>query len=647
MLSHAAADTAPAMDDAALRDALADAHLPTLLMVLFQLTGEATWLSDRYAPAAPRGGTDPEHGGFPPEVQHELRQAAYEAVTAWRQGKLRPIEPTPDLLHRMMRHSTADETIDPATVPMAAEELGLVDRDATWRFPRIPPTQALSVLIVGAGLSGLLMAIKLEEARIPYEIIERNDGVGGTWVDNRYPGAGVDSPSHLYEYSFEQFPDWPGYYSKREDIHAYFARISAKYSVDKKVRFRTHVETAIWDEDAAEWVIRINGPGGIELRRASVFISAVGLLNQPWIPVIQGIEDFAGTAMHSGTWDPNVDLSDKRIAVVGTGATAMQLVPSVADIAKKVTVFQRSPQWAIPVPDYKRSVSPRVRYLLAHVPFYAAWFRYRQFWNWNDKVYPGLQIDPNWPHADRSINEANDRTRAFLTRHITRTLEGRPDLIEKCVPTYPPYGKRILMDNGWFETLLRDDVKLVTEKIMRITPTGVVTADGVEHPADIIAWATGFNAHRLLFPMEIVGRRGVNLRQVWGDDDARAYLGLTVPDMPNFFCLFGPNTALGHGGSIVFHTELQVRYVMGMLRKMTDRSIVSVEVRRDVHDAYNASVDDEHTRMIWSHTGMTTWYRNTKGRVVSLSPWRLVDYWRMTREPDLADFHLLFHDGGL
>jgi 4-hydroxyacetophenone monooxygenase len=161
---------------------------------------------------------------------------------------------------------------------------------------------------------------------------------------------------------------------------------------------------------------------------------------------------------------------------------------------------------------------------------------------------------------------------------------------------------------------------------------------------DVIAWATGFNAHRLLFPMQIVGRNGTDLRSVWGDDDPRAYLGLTVPDMPNFFCLFGPNTALGHGGSIVFHTELQVRYVMGALRKMADRGIKSLEVKREVHDEYNRRVEDEHTRMIWTHGGMTTWYRNARGRVVSLSPWRLVDYWRMTREPDLNDFHIVLAD---
>lgn len=627
-----------------LERALEDAHLPTLLMVLRQLTGDPVWTTGRYAPKPPRGGVDPEDGGLPPEVQAEIRAAALDTIRAWREGKIEPAELGLDELLDMMRFSTADDTIDPATVPMAAEEMGLIDRDEVWRPSSVPPSETLSVIVVGAGLAGLLMGIKLNACGIPYVIVERNSDVGGTWIDNQYPGAGVDSPSHLYEYSFEQFPDWPAYYSKREDIHAYFARVADKYEVRRNIRFETHVERATWDENASEWSVLIRDAKGTHELRAPIFVSAVGLLNQPSVPDIPGADRFAGIAMHTGDWDPSVDLAGKRVAVVGTGASAMQLVPAICEEAEHVTVFQRSPQWAIPVPDYHRQVSEGTKYLLRHVPFYAAWFRYRQFWNWNDKVYPALKIDPEWTDPERSINAANDRTRAFLTRHITRSLEGRPDLIEKCLPTYPPYGKRILMDNGWYETMKRDDVSLVTEKIVEITPTGVVTADGAEHTVDVIAWATGFHAHRLLYPMEIIGRGGVRIRDVWGDDDARAYLGMTVPDMPNFFCLFGPNTALGHGGSIVFHTELQVRYVMGMLRMMTDRRIASVEVRRDVHDRYNQRVDEEHARMIWAHKGMTTWYRNKKGRVVSLSPWRLVDYWKMTRRPDIADFHVVPRD---
>jgi 4-hydroxyacetophenone monooxygenase len=639
MTRHDTADETTAADPQ-LHEALQSAHMPTLLMVLVQLTGDQRWLDPRYKPQRPRGGNDPDDGGLPSDAQREIRDAAEVAVTAWRRGELQPPQLSEDQLHQMMCYSTG-EHVNPDTVLMAAEEMRLADRDAGWRYTQAPhPQNDMSVVIVGAGLSGLCMAIKLEQARIPYVIIERNNTVGGTWIANVYPGAGVDSPSHLYEYSFEPYPDWPDYYSKRAEIHAYFERVCGKYGIRDKIRFSTRVKHAVWDEAQSRWQVHVEGPNGPEVLPARVFISTVGLLNRPSIPDIPGADLFRGIAMHTGDWDPCVDLSGKRIAVIGTGASAMQLVPTAAGTAARIMVFQRSPQWAIPVRDYKRPVSEQVRYLLAHVPFYAAWFRYRLFWNWNDKVHPALQIDPDWPDADRSINAANERTRIFLTNHITSTLAGRPDLIEKCLPTYPPYGKRMLMDNGWFETLLRDDVELVTEKITAITETGVATADGIEHEADIIAYATGFEAHRVLFPMDLHGRHGVRLREEWGDEDARAYLGIAIPDMPNFFCVFGPNTALGHGGSIVFHTEIQVRYIMTLLRKMLERNIRAVEVRRAVHDAYNARVDAAHDGMIWSHRGMDTWYRNSKGRVVSLSPWRLADYWHMTREADLRDYHL-------
>jgi 4-hydroxyacetophenone monooxygenase len=317
----------------------------------------------------------------------------------------------------------------------------------------------------------------------------------------------------------------------------------------------------------------------------------------------------------------------------------MQLVPAIAGVAAHVTVFQRSPQWAVPNAELDRAVSAETQWLLAQLPFYSGWYRYREFWQWNDHIHPTLQIDPDWPHQDRSINALNESHRVFLTEHITRTLEGRPDLIAKCLPTYPPYGKRGLMDAGWFATMRRDDVSLVTEPVTAIRPGGLVTADGAEHAADVIAYATGFHAQKMLWPMDVHGRDGT-IREAWGDDDPRAYLGIAIPGFPNFFTLYGPNTNLGHGGSVVFHTELQVRYTMGLICAMVEGGISAAEVRAEVCAEYNDRLDEAHSRMIWSHRGMDTWYRNAKGRIVTNSPWRLADYWRMTREPDLSEYHL-------
>ncbi|HEX4110418.1 MAG TPA: NAD(P)/FAD-dependent oxidoreductase [Solirubrobacteraceae bacterium] len=613
--------------------ALQGAHYPTLLMVLVQLTGDERWLGERYRPARPRGFRDPDDGGLGEEVRDEIRAAALAALGEWREGA--DAAPVPPERFVRMMSIFIGEQVGEEYVELASEEIGLRDRDEPWATSHTRMrTDALDVVIVGAGFSGLCMAIKCARARIPYVVLEQAPALGGVWRENVYPGVKVDSPSHLYQLSFAAQPDWPGYYSRGARIRAYLERLADRYDVRPHIRFDTELLGARWE--GSRWRLQTS-TGALE---ADVLVSAVGQLNRPSIPAITGAERFAGPAMHTAEWNPSIDVAGRRVAVIGTGASSMQLVPAIAGVAEKVTVLQRSPQWAVPNPDLDREVSEDARWLLAHVPLYAGWYRFRQFWLWNDNIWPTLQIDPDWPDQERSINAANDAHREFLTEHIRSTLAGREDLIARCLPTYPPYFKRMLMDTGWFATMRRDDVELVTDAITQIEPDGLRTADGRLHRADVLVYATGFRARRMLWPLQVVGRDGVVLRDVWGEDDASAHLGITVPGFPNLFCLYGPNTNLGHGGSVVFHAELQVRYVMGMLRAMLDRDLAAVEVREAVHDDYVERVDAAHQRMIWSHRGASTWYRNAAGRVVTNSPWRLIDYWRMTREPDLSEYLL-------
>jgi 4-hydroxyacetophenone monooxygenase len=256
----------------------------------------------------------------------------------------------------------------------------------------------------------------------------------------------------------------------------------------------------------------------------------------------------------------------------------------------------------------------------------------------NDKLHASLQIDPEWEYPDRSINAANDKHRLFFTEHIRKELGDHQGLWDKVLPTYPPYGKRILMDNGWYKVIQREDVELITDRVVAIRPNGVQTADGTVHEADVIVYATGFQSRRMLWPMEIYGAGGQSLRELWGDDDARAYLGMSVPGFPNLFLLYGPNTNLGHGGSVIFNAECQVNYVTRLLVAMIEGDISCLECRPEVFQDYNDRVDAAHDRMIWTHQGMDTWYRNAQGRVVTNTPWRLLDYWKMTRRPNLDDF---------
>ena len=621
----------------ALAAALEEANLPTLLLALTQLTGDDRWMRDPYVPRPPRGPGDNDSGGFSPELQASIRQAAFEHIVARRDGRLQPAPaPSAERVAQLLEISLG-ESLPEGYGPLLAEELGVADRRVTIESP--PSAEDFRVVVIGAGVSGLLAAIELERAHIAFTVIEKDETVGGTWWENSYPGCGVDTPTHLYSLSFAQRPDWSRYFAKRGELHAYLEDIAAEFDLRRNVRFGQEVTDATWSAQDSLWHLTARDTGGhVHKYTANVVITGVGYFNRPAYPRISGLESFAGPVMHTARWRSDVHISGKRVAVIGTGASAMQLVPNVADVAGHVTVFQRSPQWGIPHPNYLRDVSAGTQLLMSEVPYYLGWYRLRLVWAFGDRLHEHVQWDPAWQHPERSISKTNDRQRAFLTDYIITELGDRLDLVPKCLPTYPPYGKRPLLDNGWFRTMTRDDVDLVTDDIVAIHADGVTTADGRTHPADVLVLATGFKPLQMLAPMEIHGRSGRTLREVWGPDDARAYLGITIPDFPNFFCLLGPNTFAGHGGSGILTIELEMRYVMEMLALMIDREIASVECRQEAHDAYNEELDAALARTIWAHPGMTTYYRNSRGRVVVPMPWTNLDYWHRTRHPDLDDY---------
>jgi len=276
---------------------------------------------------------------------------------------------------------------------------------------------------------------------------------------------------------------------------------------------------------------------------------------------------------------------------------------------------------------------------MREVPLYRQWYRVRLGWTFNDRIHSALQKDPDWEHPDRSLNAQNDAHRRYFTQYVEQELGDRADeLLSKVLPSYPPFGKRMLMDNGWYRMLRNEKVELVDDPITEIDGNRIVTADGSEREADLLVLATGFDVLRLLSTYETVGRSGVSLRQAWEDDNASAYLGTAIPDFPNYFVLYGPNLQPGHGGSLIFVVEMQVRYIMDVIRQMTERGLGAVEIRPEVHDAYNADVDERHEHMVWTHPGMTTYYRNERGRIVINSPYRNVDFYDMTKAADLDDF---------
>jgi 4-hydroxyacetophenone monooxygenase len=622
-----------------LESALRDANLPTLLLSLAQLTGDDRWLREPYVPVPPRGPGDNDTGGFSEGLQESIRADALRLITAWRAGALEPAAPpAADRLAEMLEVSLG-MPLPAGYGPMLAEEIGLADRDV--EMPASVNVRELHVVVIGAGFSGILAAIQLSRAGVPYTVLEKDEAVGGTWYENSYPGCGVDTPSHLYSLSFAQRADWPRYFAKRPELFAYLEEVADRHQISDRIRFGLELTHATWDDREQLWRIRARDANGAEHRlAANVLISGTGFFNRPALPKLPGVGSFSGPAMHTARWDHTVEVEGKRIGVIGTGASAMQLVPSIAGVAERVVVFQRTAQWGLPHPNYMREVSEQTGLLMREVPHYLGWYRARLLWNFGDRLHAHVQWDPGWPDSERSISAVNDGQRRFLTEYIRSELGDRRDLFEACLPAYPPYGKRPLLDNGWFRTVARDDVELVTTDIAEINPRGVRTVDGDQRDLDVLVYATGFMPQQLLSPMEIRGRSGQTLREAWGEDDATAYLGITVPDFPNLFCLLGPNTFAGHGGSGILTIELEMRYVMEMLALMLDRGIASVDCRQEVHDAYNAELDAALEGTIWAHPGMSTYYRNRFGRIVVPMPWTNVDYWHRTRMPDLDDYHV-------
>ncbi|MGB5758950.1 MAG: NAD(P)/FAD-dependent oxidoreductase [Acidimicrobiales bacterium] len=624
----------PGDDEQLFTEAVAVANIPTLLMVLVQLTGEMHWLDEPYRPKRQQGMGDNDSGGLSEQAQAEVRESALEAILAWRTG--RPVaipEPSPELLVEMLSCSMG-EPVPPEYGPFTSAQLGHRPVDVE----PIDVPVGFRVVVIGAGVSGICAAVNLQAAGVPFVVIERNHTVGGVWLDNKYPGAGVDTPNHLYSYSFAQH-DWTRFFALRDELWGYLESVADRFDLRRHIRFGTTVSTTRYDEKSKTWAVTMTGPDGeTETMEANLVISGTGIFNPPVLPDIDGLDDFAGPSFHTSRWPDDLDLSDKRVAIIGNGASCMQTAPEIQHDVASLTIFQRSNHWAAPFEQFRREVPEPLRFLMREMPIYQAWYRVRLGWTFNDRMHSALHKDPDWEHPERSLNATNDGHRAYFTRYVTEELGERQDLLDKVLPTYPPFGKRMLMDNGWYRMLRNPAVELVDDRIARIEADRLITEDGSAYEADVLVIATGFDVLRFLNTYEAYGRSGRSLREAWEDDNAKAYLGTVVPDFPNFFVLYGPNLQPGHGGSLIFVIEMQMRYILSVIRQMADKGIGAVEVRPEIHDAYNDGVDRAHDNMVWTHPGMSTYYRNDRGRIVVNSPYRNVDFFEMTQAADLEEF---------
>ncbi len=622
--------------------ALTDLSIPTLMLSLVHMTGDPELIRGKLKPAGLF--LNEVQGYMTEEDKAEVRALALPIIADYRdRGCPEPVPIEPDLIHEMMTWLVCED-VPYEYVPMLVEEMELDGADVR----RVAPAgdeearQAFPVVVIGCGQSGLLAGIRLSEAGIPFTIVEKNAGVGGTWWENSYPGARVDVGNHFYCYSFEPSDAWTEFFAQQPELQAYFESVMTRHGIESHVRWETEVLGASWEDDSATWSVRTRGPDGTEeTLTARAVISAVGQLNRPHVPEIPGQEEFAGPAFHSARWDHGVDLAGRRVALIGAGASGFQIAPTIAPDVAHLTVFQRTAQWMFPNPNYHEAVGPGVRWALRHLPFYGRWYRFLLFWPGCDKGLEAARVDPNYPDPQRAVSETNEFTRQMFTEWITSQVGDDPELIAKVVPDYPATGKRTLQDNGsWLRTLTRDNVDLIRTAIDHIESDAVVTTDGVRHPADILVYATGFHANRVLWPMEITGREGADLRATWGERPA-AYLGITVPGFPNLFCMYGPGTNLAHGGSLIFHSECQMRYITQCLDVLIGEGRHSMEPRQERYDDWHERSQREMKTLVWSQPSVKhSFFKNAYGEIHVLSPWRLVDYWSWTKQVDVGDFEL-------
>jgi cation diffusion facilitator CzcD-associated flavoprotein CzcO len=462
-------------------------------------------------------------------------------------------------------------------------------------------TQEFDIAIVGSGFSGLGMAIRLKQEGIDdFVVLERDAEVGGTWWANTYPGCACDVPSHLYSFSFAPNPEWPETYSKQPEIGAYLRRCADDFGIRPHLRLNTDVTESSWDEDAQRWVIETST--GTVLAR--VLIGGVGPLAEPKIPDLPGLDTFEGAKFHSARWDHDHDLRGEKVASIGTGASAIQLVPEIQRDVEQLHVFQRTAPWIFP--HSNRPITERERTVYRRFPALQKLVRAGVYASRESAVL-GFVKNPK-------ILKAVEKLAAS---HRRKGIGDDPELLAKVTPDYAMGCKRILPSNKWYPALTKDNVELVTSGIKEVRPRSIVTEDGVEREVDTIIFSTGFHVSDMPVGDHVRGRDGRTLRETW-DGSAQAYLGTAVQNFPNFFLLLGPNTGLGHN-SVVYMIESQISHVLAALREMETRGARTMEVRPEVVERFNDEVQERMRGTVWE-SGCMSWYKDAQGRNVTLWP---------------------------
>lgn len=509
--------------------------------------------------------------------------------------------------------------------------------------PEIP--EGFRVAIIGSGPSGIAAAVQCRILGVPFVVLERQAGAGGTWIINRYPEIRVDTPSITYEFSFEKRYPWKEHFGRGEDVRTYLEHVSRKYGVLENTRFCHDLKRATFDEGTDTWTLDIETPDGLEQLKANVVITACGTFANAKLPDFAGMDDFKGQIVHPSRWPQDLDLSGKRVALIGNGSTGVQMLGAVAKEAAQVYTIQRTPQWISPREKYGAPMEEEVTWLVNNLPGYWNWWRYMATAALFD--IHSLQVpDPEWQAKGGKVNPANDQLREMLTGYIKHETGGDQDLIDKLIPDYAPFSRRPVVDNGWYRALTRDNVELVCGSVTRLTPDGIEMADGRRIDVDLIISATGFEVVKYLLPARYIGRGGQDLHEMWdAGDGPRAYRSMMVPGFPNLFMVYGPNSQPLSGGTglpawYLLWASFAGQCMMRMLREGKTR----VEVKQQAHADYNVALDKEAANLLQltPEGGVERNYyvNNQHHRLQVNAPWQSPDFHRMCAVVDWEDLEL-------
>ena len=625
-------------DDATIEDAVKYADPMVLRAILFQLTGD-TDLQNIPLKSALRG----YYEYFTPANDEDvawIRGKAVAFLKKYRDAGAPDIDIGPQDRLPTSISLLYGEPIEPRFQDFFLQDLAIDPWARGLKWEKAPDRSRLdefTVTIIGAGLGGLNAAAQLKKAGIRYTVIEKNSGVGGTWHENRYPGARVDTPSRSYTNVFGVNFGYPNPYCEWHENERYFNWVADEFGVREDIVFDTEVRSLTWDEATSTWEIAMHGPDGERTMRSNAVITAVGFLNRPNIPEIPGAETFEGSSWHTARWADGADLAGKRIAVIGTGCTGYQLIPELAKVAEHVTIFQRTPQWLFQVPGYTEPFAPQVAWLDRNMPFHSNFMRAQTANNaWFSRL---TQVDPDFddPYSCNPMNKmARDVSLQFLHSKISD-----PKLLEIMTPKHPVWSARaVVVDPKWsiLDVLQQESTTLVTTGIKEINATGIQDQDGVHHDADIIVYATGFRAADYFYPMEVRGRDGITLEAIWGEDGAKAYRGSMMPGFPNFWSIYGPNT----NGSLqvaTFH-EMIAYFAMRCIERLILDDKKEVEVKREPFDEYNALVDRRNLQKVWSDKRADNYYWTNKTRTAVQCPFTNTEMWELLYRPDFSHLDL-------